>query len=186
MAAVDREAWDEFEQLFAPEVSVESRRKIVGFKQNESHFGRGDAPDEALSRDGDLADQPRRYRRARRAPGSLSTDVWHCRCEPRGAAGRDSSRYTALTRRVESRCRSGSTSKTWTPRSPNSTPCTPASKQSIRKCQHLDNACVRRDRPPVGCLRPRGLGRGRGTIRARDRRRTPPEDRRLLPQNPYA
>ena len=33
MAAVDREAWDEFEQLFAPDVSVESRRKIVGFTQ---------------------------------------------------------------------------------------------------------------------------------------------------------
>ena len=30
-AAVDREAWDEVEQLFAPDVSVESRRKIVGF-----------------------------------------------------------------------------------------------------------------------------------------------------------
>ena len=31
MAAVDREAWDEVEQLFAPDVVVESRRKIVGF-----------------------------------------------------------------------------------------------------------------------------------------------------------
>ena len=30
-AAFDREAWDEVEQLFAPDVSVESRRKIVGF-----------------------------------------------------------------------------------------------------------------------------------------------------------
>jgi DNA-binding SARP family transcriptional activator len=35
MAAIDREAWDEFERLFAPEGSVESRRKIVGFKQTE-------------------------------------------------------------------------------------------------------------------------------------------------------
>ncbi len=35
MAAIEREAWDEFERLFAPEGSVESRRKIVGFKQNE-------------------------------------------------------------------------------------------------------------------------------------------------------
>ena len=35
MAAIDREAWDEFEQLFAPEGSVESRRKIVGFKRTE-------------------------------------------------------------------------------------------------------------------------------------------------------
>ncbi|HXZ15769.1 MAG TPA: hypothetical protein VEH77_07345, partial [Roseiarcus sp.] len=33
--AVAREAWDEFEQLFAPEVFVESRRKIVGFTQIE-------------------------------------------------------------------------------------------------------------------------------------------------------
>ena len=35
MAAIDREAWDEFEQMFAPEGSVESRRKIVGFKPTE-------------------------------------------------------------------------------------------------------------------------------------------------------
>ena len=35
MAAIDREAWDEFERLFAPEGSVESRRKIVGFKPTE-------------------------------------------------------------------------------------------------------------------------------------------------------
>ncbi|MDT5365286.1 MAG: hypothetical protein QOC69_7048, partial [Mycobacterium sp.] len=32
-AAVDRKAGDEFEQLFAPKALVESRRKIVGFKQ---------------------------------------------------------------------------------------------------------------------------------------------------------
>ncbi len=31
MAAVDRAAWDELEQLFAPDAVVESRRKIVGF-----------------------------------------------------------------------------------------------------------------------------------------------------------
>ena len=35
MAAIAREAWDEFEQLFAPAGSVESRRKIVGFKPTE-------------------------------------------------------------------------------------------------------------------------------------------------------
>ena len=35
MAAIDREDWDEFERLFAPEGSVESRRKIVGFKPTE-------------------------------------------------------------------------------------------------------------------------------------------------------
>jgi DNA-binding SARP family transcriptional activator len=33
--AIDREAWDEVEQLFAPCVSVESRRKIVGFPRIE-------------------------------------------------------------------------------------------------------------------------------------------------------
>ena len=33
VAAIDREAWDEIEQLFAPEVFVESRRKMVGFTQ---------------------------------------------------------------------------------------------------------------------------------------------------------
>ena len=31
LALVNRHAWDEFEQLFAPEVAVESHRKIVGF-----------------------------------------------------------------------------------------------------------------------------------------------------------
>lgn len=31
VAAIDREAWDEVAQLFAPRVSVESRRKVVGF-----------------------------------------------------------------------------------------------------------------------------------------------------------
>ncbi|GBG37430.1 hypothetical protein NJB14197_00340 [Mycobacterium montefiorense] len=31
MAAIHREDWDEFERLFAPDVSIESRRKIVGF-----------------------------------------------------------------------------------------------------------------------------------------------------------
>jgi DNA-binding SARP family transcriptional activator len=33
VAAVNREAWDEFENLFAPEVFVESHRKVVGFTQ---------------------------------------------------------------------------------------------------------------------------------------------------------
>lgn len=33
VAVVNRKAWDEFEQLFAPAVFVESRRKIVGFTQ---------------------------------------------------------------------------------------------------------------------------------------------------------
>ena len=42
MAAIAREAWDEFEQLFAPADSVESRRKIVGFKPTEF------APDEVM------------------------------------------------------------------------------------------------------------------------------------------
>ena len=35
LAAAECGAWDEFEQLFAPEGSVESRRKIVGFKYNQ-------------------------------------------------------------------------------------------------------------------------------------------------------
>jgi len=39
MAAVDREAWDEFERLFAPAGPVESRRKIVGFKPTEFASG---------------------------------------------------------------------------------------------------------------------------------------------------
>lgn len=35
MAAADREDWDEFERLFAPQPSIESRRKIVGFEQTD-------------------------------------------------------------------------------------------------------------------------------------------------------
>lgn len=34
-AATDREAWDEFRRLFAPESSIQSRRKVVGFKQSD-------------------------------------------------------------------------------------------------------------------------------------------------------
>ena len=49
MAAVDREAWDEVEQLFAPEVSVESRRKIVGFTQIDLPPSEWRTRDEALS-----------------------------------------------------------------------------------------------------------------------------------------
>ncbi len=52
MAAVDREAWDEFERLFAPEGSVESRRKIVGFKRNDIPSSEVIPGDEALSADG--------------------------------------------------------------------------------------------------------------------------------------
>ncbi len=33
LAAIDREAWDEYEQLFAPDAVVQSRRKITGFAQ---------------------------------------------------------------------------------------------------------------------------------------------------------
>jgi len=35
MAAHDREDWDEFERLIAPDASVESRRKLVGFKRGD-------------------------------------------------------------------------------------------------------------------------------------------------------
>ncbi len=35
IAAVELEAWDEVEQLFAPKISVESRRKIVGFPRTD-------------------------------------------------------------------------------------------------------------------------------------------------------
>ena len=39
VAAIDREAWDEIDQLFAPDAVVESRRKIVGFTQNDLPSG---------------------------------------------------------------------------------------------------------------------------------------------------
>ncbi|MEW2482251.1 BTAD domain-containing putative transcriptional regulator [Mycobacterium sp. NPDC049093] len=35
VAAIDAEAWDEFEEVFAPEGYIESRRKLVGFKRTE-------------------------------------------------------------------------------------------------------------------------------------------------------
>ncbi|WKG04227.1 BTAD domain-containing putative transcriptional regulator [Mycolicibacterium sp. HK-90] len=35
LAAMNRRAWDEVEQLFAPEVTIESRRKIVGFARKD-------------------------------------------------------------------------------------------------------------------------------------------------------
>jgi tetratricopeptide (TPR) repeat protein len=39
-AAFDREAWGEVEQLYAPDVFIESRRKIVGFKQFDLPSGK--------------------------------------------------------------------------------------------------------------------------------------------------
>ena len=90
MAAIAREAWDEFEQLFAPAGSVESRRKIVGFKPTEFP---SDEVMRQTRRDletGIMRIEPCRHRRARRAPGSRSNDVGHCRREPRGAARRTS------------------------------------------------------------------------------------------------
>ncbi len=39
VAAIDREDWDEFEQLFAPDAIVESRRKVVGFRQIDVPLG---------------------------------------------------------------------------------------------------------------------------------------------------
>jgi DNA-binding SARP family transcriptional activator len=41
MAAVDRGAWDEVEQLFAPEVSIENRRKVVGLTLPSEEWRRG-------------------------------------------------------------------------------------------------------------------------------------------------
>jgi class 3 adenylate cyclase len=35
VAAIDAEAWDEFEEMFAPEGYIESRRKLVGFERTE-------------------------------------------------------------------------------------------------------------------------------------------------------
>ena len=88
MAAVDREDWDEFEQLFAPDGSVESRRKIVGFTQTEFPSDEWIHQTRRDLETGDDAARPSRYRRARRAPGSRSNGDGHCRREPRRAARR--------------------------------------------------------------------------------------------------
>ena len=53
------------------------------------------------------------------------------------------SNYSASTRTVESRWRCGSTSKTWTPRLPNSTPRMRESKREVhRQARQLDNAAT--------------------------------------------
>ncbi|MFL0180216.1 MULTISPECIES: BTAD domain-containing putative transcriptional regulator [unclassified Mycobacterium] len=39
MAAIEREAWDEFERMFVPDGLIESRRKIVGFLPDETTVG---------------------------------------------------------------------------------------------------------------------------------------------------
>ena len=44
-AAFDREAWDEFDKMYSPDVIVESRRRIVGFTRDD--LPSGDWPREA-------------------------------------------------------------------------------------------------------------------------------------------
>ncbi|OBI69298.1 nuclear transport factor 2 family protein [Mycobacterium sp. E796] len=41
MAAVHRGAWDEFEQFFAPDISIENRRKVVGLTLPSEEWRRG-------------------------------------------------------------------------------------------------------------------------------------------------
>ena len=67
MAAVGREDWDEFEQLFAADVFVESRRKIVGFTQ-------ADLPS---------SEWPREARRLLEI-GRRGTETWSSQCAASG------------------------------------------------------------------------------------------------------
>jgi DNA-binding SARP family transcriptional activator len=54
VAAIDREDWDEFERLFAPEGSVESRRTIVGFTQTDLPSGEFSHAQRRILETGDL------------------------------------------------------------------------------------------------------------------------------------
>jgi class 3 adenylate cyclase len=50
LAAIDRETWDEVQQLFAPEVVAESHRKIVGFPRSTCRRTSGDVGIGAFSK----------------------------------------------------------------------------------------------------------------------------------------
>ena len=58
VAAIDRKAWDEFELLFAPEVFVESRRKIVGFTKTDLPSGEWPQAQRRMLEAGDIRLDP--------------------------------------------------------------------------------------------------------------------------------
>ena len=123
-------------------VSVESRRKIVGFTTLDLPSGEWPREVRRYREIGHGAAPSRGCRRARRAPGSHPTGSGHCTTRALGRRTTSCSSCSASTRTVESRCRCGSTSKTSTPRSPNSTPRTPDSR-SERPRRPLENAASR-------------------------------------------
>ena len=67
---IDREAWDEFEELLAPDGFQESRRKIVGFTRDDHSAWHGRETSDGERRD---ASPNRGYRRTGRALGPHST-----------------------------------------------------------------------------------------------------------------
>ncbi len=130
MAAVQiREAWDEVEQLSAPaSVSVENRRKIVGFARVHFPSSEYGSVRQGLTRQA-VPIVERGYRRARRASGSHPTGAEAPPTRTLAHRRTKRSNYSASTRTVESPWRCGSTSKTSTPPSPNLTRSTPGSKR---------------------------------------------------------
>ena len=124
-AAIDREAWDEFEQVFAPEGSVESRRKVVGFEKAEfpadevMRQTRRDLEAGAIQ----LGHIVLAARGERLALAHVTVGTATRALERRGTSF---FRFTASTTRAESTCKSGSTPTTWTPPWPSWRPCMPA------------------------------------------------------------
>lgn len=131
--AVNREAWDEIPHLLAPSVTVESRRKIVGFPRIEVSSTQW--PDNMKPF---LATGMVRYRHAAvtvrgerlaltrliSGPTDVSPGRRRTRC----------SRCSASMRTAESLCRFGSTQTIWLQRWPNSIPYIRDSKTNVRGC----------------------------------------------------
>ena len=63
--AVNRGDWEEYERLFAPEASVESRRKIVGFTPIDIPFGDWQRQNRRILESGESAARLCVYRCAR-------------------------------------------------------------------------------------------------------------------------
>ena len=163
-AAVDREAWDEVEQLFAPDVSVESRRKIVGFTRIDLPSGEWPQRDKAS-----IARWARCGTVTRLSPCEASAWLspdWsgHCRHEPWGAAGRDapairprrggSNRAAGVVRHRRHGRRDRRTRRRARPVRGRGTP----------SGARLENAASQVDRAPFGALRGPRLGCARRTL----------------------
>ena len=133
-AAVDREAWDEVEQL----LRIRDRRgeppEDSRLRSDGSTFRWMGTRDTSFSRDGRGATPSGsdRHTEASAWP-SLDIELGTDGRESWGAGGRDATAVRPRRRRSNRDCASCSTSRTSTPRWPNSTPCTRNSRTSNRR-----------------------------------------------------